>query len=58
MEDREPPKILIVEDSITSAMIMEATINRKKPDFLVRTRRSLKGAYEETGPLRSAPCDS
>lgn len=47
VSNSEPPKILIVEDSIASAMLMEATINRRKPDFLVRTRRSLKGALEE-----------
>jgi PleD family two-component response regulator len=42
-----PPKILIVEDSIVSAMMMEATINRKKPDFQVRVQRSLSGGFEE-----------
>jgi DNA-binding response OmpR family regulator len=43
----QPPKILIVEDSIVSAMMMEATINRKKPAFQVRVRRSLNGGLEE-----------
>jgi PleD family two-component response regulator len=52
MDTLEPPKILIVEDSIASAMLMEATINRKKPDFLVRTRRSWKGAMEEFAAFR------
>lgn len=47
MEEREHPKVLIVEDSIAAAMLMEATINRKKPDFIVRTRRSFKGGIEE-----------
>lgn len=42
-----PPKILIVEDSIVSAMMMEATINRKKPEFQVRIRKSLAGGLEE-----------
>jgi two-component system NtrC family response regulator len=41
------PKILIIEDSIVSAMMMEATINRKQPDFVVRNRRTLKGGREE-----------
>lgn len=41
------PRILIVEDSIVSAMMMEATINRKKPEFAVRIRKSLKGGFEE-----------
>lgn len=43
------PKILIVEDSIVSAMMMEATINRKKPEFQVRIRKSLSGGIEELG---------
>lgn len=41
------PKILIIEDSIVSAMMMEATINRKKPEFEVRVRRTLAGGLEE-----------
>lgn len=40
-------RVLIVEDSMASAMIMEAQINRREPDFAVRVRRSLAGALEE-----------
>lgn len=42
-----PTRILIIEDSIVSAMMMEATINRKKPEFEVRIRKSLKGGFHE-----------
>jgi len=42
-----PPKILIVEDSIVSWVMMEAHIKRKNPDFDVRVRHSLRGGFEE-----------
>ena len=42
-----PPKILIVEDSIVSAMLMEATINRKKPEFIVRVCQTMRVGLEE-----------
>lgn len=45
--DLGAPKILIMEDSIVSAMLMQATINRKKPDFIVMVCNSLKGGLEE-----------
>ena len=41
------PRVLIVEDSIVSAMMMEATIERKQPDAQVRVCRTLKGGLRE-----------
>jgi two-component system KDP operon response regulator KdpE len=47
-----PAKILIVEDSIVSAMLMEASINRKQPEFTVHIRKSLRGALAELALFR------
>jgi DNA-binding response OmpR family regulator len=40
-------KILIIEDSIVAAALMEANIKHKRKDIDVRVRRSMKGALEE-----------
>lgn len=43
----QPRRILVVEDSIVSGMLMEARLNRSKPDYEVHLRKSMKGALEE-----------
>lgn len=40
-------RILIVEDSISSALLLEAQITRREPDFSVKLRSSLRGAKVE-----------
>lgn len=50
---KPPPQILIVEDSIVSALMMEATLNRKKPEFdveIARTLRAGKEAFDRSKP--------
>lgn len=43
----KPLRVLIVEDSAVSAMIMEAQIHRKEPHFSVKVQRTLTGSLEE-----------
>lgn len=49
----KPTQILIIEDSIVSALMMEATLNRKKPEINVEISRSLdsgKKCFERLKP--------
>lgn len=47
-----PLRLLIVEDSIASALIMEAQINRREPHFGVRICRTIAGAKEVWATFR------
>jgi two-component system KDP operon response regulator KdpE len=44
--------VLIVEDSIVSAAMIEARLQRKAPDMVIHIRKTLKGALEELKTFR------